>query len=90
MEVKIRYLSREIAKCFGSSGKTETIQVPSNTKYKDVLGVLRKKLGRQGRINERLLNTFVFICEGKALKNIKDKVLSSDCEILVGYADTGG
>ncbi|MDH5374728.1 MAG: hypothetical protein OEZ21_03405 [Candidatus Bathyarchaeota archaeon] len=90
MEVRIRYLSHEIAKSFGSSDKVETIHISDDSKYGDVLSRLREKLKHHGEVDERLLDTFVFICGGKALLSIKDEALNSDCEVMVGYADTGG
>jgi hypothetical protein len=90
MEVRVRYLSHEIAKSFGSSGKVETINISGDVKYEDILSMFREKLGRHGEVDERLLDTFVFICGGRALLSMKDNVLNSDCEVLVGYADTGG
>jgi len=90
MEVKVRYLSHEIAKHFGSSGKVETIHVSGDAKYEDVLSVLREKLKRYGKVDEKLLDTFVFICGGRALLSIRDEALNSNCEVLIGYADTGG
>jgi len=90
MEVKVRYLSRGIAKYFGSSGKVETINFSSEAKYEDVLSIFREKLIRHGEVDERLLDTFVFICRGRVLLSIKNESLNSDCTVLVGYADTGG
>lgn len=90
MEVKIRYLSNEIAKYFGSSKKIETIRFSTAVKYADILSLLKKKLRRYGKMNERLLDTFVFICGGRALLNLGEEALNSDCEVLIGYADTGG
>lgn len=90
MEVKVRYLSHEIAKCFGSSGKVETIHVSDDVKYENIFSILREKLRRYGKVDEKLLDTFVFISEGRALLSIRDEALNSDCEVLVGYADTGG
>lgn len=90
MEVRIRYLSHEIAKSFGSSDKVETIHISDDSKYGDVLSRLREKLKHHGEVDERLLDTFVFISRGKALLSIKDEALNSDCEVMVGYADTGG
>lgn len=48
MEVRIRYLSHEIAKSFGSSGKVETIHISGDAKYEDVLDILREKLRCHG------------------------------------------
>lgn len=90
MEVKIRYLSHEIAKCFGSSGKVETIHVSGDAKYENILSILREKLRRYGKVVERLLDTFVFTCGGRALLSIRGEALNPDCEVLVGYGDTGG
>jgi len=90
MEVKVRYLGRVIAKYFGSSEKVETIHVSSDAKYEDILSIFREKLRRHGEEDERLLDTFVFICGGRVLLSIKDESLTSGCEVLVGYADTGG
>jgi molybdopterin converting factor small subunit len=90
MEVKVRYLGRVIAKYFGSSEKVETIHVSDGAKYEDLLSIFRKKLRRHGEVDERLLDTFLFVCGGRVLLNIKDESLNSGCEVLVGYADTGG
>lgn len=90
MEVKVRYLSHEIAKSFGSSGKVEAIHISGDAKYEDILNMFREKLRRNGEVDERLLDTFVFICGGRPLLCMKNEALNSDCEVLVGYADTGG
>lgn len=90
MEVKVRYLGRAIAKYFGSSEKVETIHVSGHAKYKDLLSIFRKKLSRNGEMDERLLDTFLFICDGRVLLNIRNESLTSNCTVLVGYADTGG
>lgn len=90
MEVRIRYLGHEIAKRFGSSGKVETIHVSGSAKYEDILSILGEKLRRHGKLDERLMDTFVFICEGRTLLSIKEDPLNTDCEVMVGYADTGG
>jgi len=90
MEVKVRYLGRVIAEYFGSSEKVETIHVSGDARYEDLLSIFRKKLSRNGEIDERLLDTFVFICDGRVLPNIRNESLTSNCTVLVGYADTGG
>jgi len=36
MEVRVRYLSNEIVKSFGSSKKVEIIHISDDAKYKDV------------------------------------------------------
>ena len=90
MDVRVRYLSREIAKSFGSSGKVETLHFSDNTKYEDVLSMFKERLRRHGEVDERSTDTFIFICGGRALLTIKNEALNSDCDVLVGYADTGG
>lgn len=90
MEVKIRYLTHEIARFFGSTVKVETIRLSSGAKYENLLSIFREKLRFNGKVDERLLDTFVFICEGRVLLSIRNESLDSDCEVLVGYADTGG
>ena len=90
MEVKVRYLTREIAKSFGSAGKVETIHVSGEAKYEDLLNIFREKLSHYGKVDERMMDTFIFLCEGRVLLRIKDEALNSDCKVLVGYADFGG
>ncbi len=68
----------------------EPIHVSDDAKYENILSILREKLRRYGKVDEKLLDTFIFICGGRALLSIKDETLNSDCEVLVGYADTGG
>jgi len=90
MEVRVRYLSREIAKSFGSSGRVETLHIPGNAKYEDILAIFKEKLRRDGEVDEELMDTFIFLCGGRALLSIRNEALNSDCDVLVGYADTGG
>jgi len=40
-------------------------------------------------MGERLMDTLVFICGGRPLLSIKEESLTSNCDVLVGYADTG-
>jgi len=90
MEVKVRYLTHEIAKSFGSAGKMETIHVSGNAKYEDLLDIFREKLSNNNIVDERMMDALVFICGGRPLLTIKNETLESDCTVLVGYADTGG
>lgn len=90
MEVKVRYLSREIAKSFGSVGKVETIHVSGGAKFEDLLNIFKEKLRHNGKVDERMMDALVFICGGRPLLSIRDEALNSDCAVLVGYADTGG
>jgi len=90
MEVKARYLTREIAKSFGSAGKVETIHVSGDARYEDLLNIFKDKLSHNGKVDERMMDALVFICGGRPLLTIRDETLNSDCTVLVGYADTGG
>lgn len=90
MDVKIRYLSHEVAKSFGSSEKVETIHLPDQAKYEDVLNMLEEKLRCHGKTDEELLDTFILLCEDGVVHRIKDEALNHDCKVLVGYADFGG
>ncbi len=90
MEVRIRYLSHELVKSFGSSGKVEIIHFSGDAKCEDVLSKFKEKLKCNGEVSERMLDAFVFICGGRTLLTIRGETLNSDCEVLVGYADTGG
>lgn len=90
MEVKVRYLTHEIAKSFGSAGKVETIHVFGDVKYEDLLDIFKDKLSHNGKVDERMMGALVFICGGRPLLTIRNETLDSDCTILIGYADTGG
>lgn len=90
MEVKVRYLTHEIAKSFGSAGKVETIHVSGNAKYEDLLNIFGEKLRHNEEVDERMMDALVFICGDRPLLTIRNETLDSDCTVLVGYADTGG
>lgn len=90
MEVKVRYLTHEIAKSFGSGGKVETIHVSGDVKHEDLLDIFKDKLSHNGKVDERMMDALVFICGGRPLLTIRNETLDSDCTILIGYADTGG
>ncbi len=90
MEIKVRYLSREISRSFGSSGRSDTFIFPSSAKYRDILTAFREKLRKLRTADEKLMDALVFICNGRSLLNIEDETISANCEVLVGYADTGG
>lgn len=67
MEVKVRYLTREIAKSFGSAGEVETIHVSGDVKYEDLLNIFKGKLSYNGNVDERMMDALVFICGGRPL-----------------------
>jgi len=90
MKIKVRYLSREIARSFGSSGKSDTVDFPSSAKYRDILTRFSEKLRKRGVTDERPMDALVFICNGRSLLNIENETIDANCEVIIGYADTGG
>lgn len=96
MEVKMRYMSYDIAKYFGSRENRETIHLSDNATYEHLLCLLEKKYDRAikqlygKKLREKMLDTFIFICEGKPLRTIRDKMINPDGEVLVAHADFGG
>lgn len=96
MNVKMRYLGYEVAKHFGSPKKREVIYVSNNASYEHLLALLKKRYEKAieqlyGRkFKENMLDTFVFISEGKTLRTIMDKRITPDVEVLVACADFGG
>jgi len=90
MEVRIRNLRHELVKSFGSSGRVEIIHFSDDAKYEDVLSMFKEKLKCNEEVSERTLDAFVLICGGRTVLTTRDEPLNSDCEVLVGYADTGG
>jgi hypothetical protein len=92
----MRYLDHDVAKHFGSSQKTEIIDLSDDAVYEHLLALLQKKYDAaikqlySERIKEKMLDTFVFICEGKPLRTIKNKMINPRKEVLVAYADFGG
>ena len=96
VEVKMRYLGHDIARHFGSRKKRETAHLSDNAMYKRLLSLLEKRYERAikqlyGRkLREKMLDTFIFICEGQPLRTIRDKLINPESEVLVAYADFGG
>lgn len=96
MEVKIRYLSHDLARYFGSSEKRETVHLPDNAVYENIRGVLKEKYEKAtkelpaGKTKRRTLDFLVFLCEGKPIATMVDKSVDPDSEVLVAYADFGG
>ena len=96
VEVKMRYLGHDIARHFGSREKRETVHLSDNAMYERLLSLLEKRYERAikqlyGRkLREKMLDTFILICEGQTLRTIRDKLINPDGEVLVAYADFGG
>lgn len=96
VEVKMRYLSHDVARHFGSSKKTEIVHLSDNAIYEHLLGLLKEKYETavkklyKGKLKEKMLDTFVLICEGKPLLTIRDKLVNPDIEVLVAYLGYGG
>lgn len=89
MEVRIRYLSYDIAEQFGSREKREVVHLSDNATYEDLLGLLEKKCERAESEGE-VFDTFFFICEGKPLSAIGKKAINPDREVLVAHKVFGG
>lgn len=97
VEVKIRYLSRDIAEHFGSHKELrEVIHLSDNAKYEHLLNLLGEKYEKAIKLEHGkelkggMLDAFIFICEGTPLRRIRDKSVNQDNEVLVAYADFGG
>ncbi|MFQ6063964.1 MAG: hypothetical protein ACE5L6_00645 [Candidatus Bathyarchaeia archaeon] len=89
MEVRIRYLSQDIAEQFGSSEKREIVHLSDNATYDQLLGLLEKKCGK-AETGEEAFDTFFFVCEGKPLTAIRDELINPDREVLVAHKVFGG
>jgi len=96
LEVRIRYLSREMAKLFGSDKKREIISLSDNAKYEDLLNLLNEKYKKAvetlygGKYREMMSDVFMFICKGNFVEGMSDKKINPNSEVLVAYADIGG
>ena len=96
VEVKMKYLSHDVAKHFGSLKKTEIVHLSDSAMYEHLLGLLKEKYETAikqlygGKLKEKMLDTFVLICEGKPLQTVRDKLINPDIEVLVAYLGFGG
>ena len=96
MEAKMRYLSYDIAKYFGSRKNRETVHRSDNATYEHLLSLLEKKNEKAfkqlhgGKLEKKMLDAFIFISEGRPLRTMQDKIVNPDREVLVAYADFGG
>ena len=88
MEVRIRYLSHDIAEQFGSRKKREGVHLSDDATYEDLLGLLEKKCEKAE--SKEAFDTFFFICEGKPLGAIGNKSVNPDREVLVAHKVFGG
>lgn len=92
----MRYLGREIARRFGSDSNDEIVRLPNNARYGQLLHLLERKYDEaaqrlpSSKWKERMLESFIFIYDGRPLRTIKDKVINPNGEVLVGYLDFGG
>lgn len=65
VEVKMRYLSDDIAKHLGSPNKREAVHLSDNALYEHLLGLLEKKYKSAfkqlygGKLKEKMLDTFI-------------------------------
>lgn len=89
MEVRIRYLSHDIAQQFGSRKKREVVHLSDDATYKDLLGLLEEKYERASS-KEEVFDLFFVICGGKPLRAIGDRSINPDMEVLVAHKVFGG
>ncbi|UCC33395.1 MAG: hypothetical protein JSW53_06425 [Candidatus Bathyarchaeota archaeon] len=89
MEVRIRYLSYDIAEQFGSRDKREVVHLADDATYEDLLGLLEKKYGRAESEGE-VFDTFFFVCGGQPLRSIGDSQVNPDMEVLIAHKVFGG
>ncbi len=96
MKVRMRYLGRKIARRFGSDSNEEIVRLPDSARYGQLSHLLEEKYKRVAqrlpnlKWKEKMLESFIFICDGRPLRTIKDKVINPNGKILVGYLDFGG
>lgn len=96
MEVKIRYLGSDVAKCFGSKEKREVINLSVDAKYEELLKLLNERYKKAvevlygGKYKDEMFSTFIFLCEGNFIQGMRDKPINPNSEVLVAYADIGG
>jgi hypothetical protein len=89
MEVRIRYLSYDIAEQFGSRKKREIVQLSDNATYEDLLGLLEKKC-EKAESDEEMFDTFFFISGGTPLRAIQNRSINPNTEVLVAHKVFGG
>lgn len=96
MEVRMRYLSHDIAKHFGSGEKTETLRLSDNAVYEHLLDLLKEKYETAGKklygekLKAKMVDTFVILSGGRPLQTLRDKLIKPDTEVLVAYVGLGG
>ena len=92
MEVKIKYEGYRVSNLFGLNAEKETIRLPDNSKYKDLLSILRKKYKKTVKSRytikkeesiDHMFNTIFITSEDKHLINMKDEAIDPDNEVMV-------
>ena len=89
MEVRIRYLSYDIAGQFGSRNKREIVHLSDDATYEDLLGLLEKKYEKAETKGE-VFDIFFFVCGGQPLRAIGNRAINPDMEVLVAHKVFGG
>ena len=89
MEVRIRYLSYDIAEQFGSRKKREIVHLSDDATYEDLLGLLEKKCER-AEYNEEMFDTLFFISGGTPLRAMQNRSINPNREVLVAHKVFGG
>lgn len=89
MEVRIRYLSHDIAEQFGSHNKREVIHLSEDSTYEDLLGLFEKKFEKAESEGE-VFDIFFFVCGGQPLRAIGNESINPDMEVLIAHKVFGG
>lgn len=88
MKVKIKYVTLEIAKHFGSKEKEEEIEFPKGSLYKDLISNLARRSDLKDE--NKILDTFFFLVGGKSITLMTEEKIDPNEEVVITYADFGG
>ena len=80
----------ELAEKFGSSEREEVIEVPEQSKWKDLLIILAKRLEGEKRVIERTMDQLIIVCNGRSIALIEKEPIPPDSFVWIGYMIGGG
>lgn len=100
MKVRITYANEYLAEMFGLTEREQTIEVPRNSRYKDLLKILQSRLKgdklfrednlRETRSLKRIMDQLIFICNGRNIHQIEDDFIVPDSYLWIGQLIAGG
>ena len=100
MKVRIKCANEYLAEMFGLAEREQTIEVPENSRYKDLLKILQSRLEgdklfrednlRETRSLERIMDQLTFICNGRNIHQIEEDFMVPDCLLWIGQLLAGG